>query len=160
MGIRLNAVPALSFRGPEYLDLTLPPTGGGLYAILEPTPVSLDHYQVLYIGKTINFRERGFPRGHEHYRSWVQAARPGQAQYLRIAYLPMQNEREMLNLEAQLIRRASPPCNDQHRPRLADGIAAALAGTRTQRTGSSPSLYGPRPLPPGSLRRLFRDGLP
>ena len=160
MAIRLNAAPHLAFLGPEYLDLTRPPAGGGLYAILQPEPGSLDEFRVLYIGKTINFRERGFPRGHEHYRAWVRSTRPGWSEYLRIAYLRMQSEREMLELEAQLIRRVSPPCNDQHRPRFAHRLAAALAETSLQRGGSPAPQYGPRPLPPGSLRRLLRDGPP
>ena len=50
MSITLHADPSLRFLGPDYLDLTRPPAGGGLYAILDPVPGEPGNYRVLYIG--------------------------------------------------------------------------------------------------------------
>jgi len=91
------------------IDQIEKPAGGGIYFVTaEPAG------RVIYIGQSSNFERRGF-RQHHKRSNWQQSCGPDERPAIRFATVqPALSRHQLRDVEANLIRGAKPPCNEQH----------------------------------------------
>lgn len=92
-----------------HLDEIVPPVGGGLYFVTaEPSG------RILYVGRTKSFQRRGFADHHRR-ADWIGTCGADERPRICFVILALVLSPAQLNdIEASLIRAASPPCNIQH----------------------------------------------
>lgn len=114
MPIELGIANRLTFSSPIELRAWIPPQSAGLYAILTLTSglkFMPDQWNLIYLGETGNFSERGFPACHHAYSRWVEAAGSSQNLFVAIFRMPLSTQLNRQLLERQLIEEYRPLCN-------------------------------------------------
>ena len=90
-----------------------PPKAAGLYVILKvdlsrsPMP-----FKSIYFGQTGNFAERGLLKSHENYKYWIKEAGSEDGIFIAIYIMLGSTEKERKTMEAELIDKYQPVCND------------------------------------------------
>jgi hypothetical protein len=104
---------ATRFSEPTRFSSSLPPLGGGLYAVLVPnSTVEPKPFRVIYFGQAGNLNDR-VTRGHEKFQEWLNEA--GSISRLHVSFHTMPgDESERRSVEQQLIEQYQPACNTVH----------------------------------------------
>ncbi|MGD9162813.1 MAG: GIY-YIG nuclease family protein, partial [Desulfobacteraceae bacterium] len=105
-GIRLDAY---TFSGPYKLFQFQAPKSAGIYAILKDNPNKA--VDVLYVGQTKDFSDRGLIRLHHRYRCFVENAGGEFNVMVAILQMPTSTEDQRKKVESRLIGVYNPPCN-------------------------------------------------
>jgi len=101
------------FSEPTRIAKWVPPKSAGLYVILKPdlssSPLPL---KPIYFGQSEDLSERGFIKSHHKYKDWIKTA--GEEEHIFIAIYQMlgSTEEERKTIEAELIAKYQPVCND------------------------------------------------
>lgn len=103
----------ISFTGPHMLSYCPTGNSSGLYAIMiKPDPTSApDTYTIIYFGESGNFEER-LSSSHHKYDCWSKRSGPDGEIYYGLHIMKNSTEEQRRELEAQLIERYKPVCND------------------------------------------------
>jgi hypothetical protein len=104
----------VSFEGPYSITNWNPPYRAAVYAIMmKPDSRSkLNTYRILYFGESGNLSDRGFYRSHHKYNCWIRNAGSDDNLYIGIHPMPNSTDEERKRIEAALIARYNPVCND------------------------------------------------
>ncbi len=101
------------FSEPSRIAKWVPPESAGLYVILKPdlssSPLPL---KPIYFGQSEDLSERGFIKSHHKYKDWIKKV--GEEEHIFIAIHQMlgSSEEERKTIEAELIAKYQPVCND------------------------------------------------
>lgn len=93
---------------PELALLWDPPGGGGIYVLLRQVR---DKYEVLYVGETHSFVERGIGPDHHAWDRCVEHARSPLGIHVATHTMHRSSAAERRALECALIGYFDPPCN-------------------------------------------------
>ena len=101
------------FSEPTRIAKWEPPKAQGLYVILKPdlssSPIPL---KPIYFGQTRNFAERDFLKSHEKYKDWIREVIEEEQIFIAIYLMLGSTEEERKTMEAELIAKYQPVCND------------------------------------------------
>ena len=98
---------------------TIPDNTGGVYILLiKPNLLPDAHLFLMYVGRTYNSKKSNLRQRCSQYttekdRPKIKYLIEHWRQYLYIRYLPLDDEDTINRVEAELINKILPPCNDQ-----------------------------------------------
>ena len=110
---------------------TMPNDKGGIYLfILKPDIVPSVHKYILYVGRVKHTANQNLRKRLREYvtdkRSDIENMRETWGKHLYIKYLPLEDNRIIMDLEKELIRVIIPPCNSEYPGVLNKAMRAAF----------------------------------